>query len=123
MQYVWLACFAVLFNLLAMSQCRTMPAPQADLVLWGGFCGGGGQAQSPIVIKSGKGGVPGNASHGLHEEGCCCTQGAGTPPLATHYRPLPPQVVAAASITRPVLPWLPAYLRWPALNPRASPIA
>ncbi|SDH85414.1 DUF2946 domain-containing protein [Pseudomonas panipatensis] len=122
-KYVWLACFAVLFNLLAMPLCRSMPAPQGDLVLWGGFCSATGQAELPLVIKGGDRSDSGLPAAGQQQGSCCCTQASGAAPLAAHYRPLPPLVAGAVAEVQPILPWQPSHLRWPRLNPRASPLA
>lgn len=122
-QYVWLACFAVLLNLLVMPHCRSMSMPQADLVLAGGFCSASGHADVPIVVKVDDAGSSGSGGHAAHEGSCCCTHAAGAAPLASHYRPLPPAIAQAQPVVEPLLPWRPAHLRWPSLNPRASPVA
>lgn len=37
----WIACLAVLLNMLAMPLNRALQTPDAQLKLWGGFCSGG----------------------------------------------------------------------------------
>lgn len=40
--YAWIACFAVLFNMLAMPLSGASPQPQAEQLLCGSFCSGTG---------------------------------------------------------------------------------
>jgi hypothetical protein len=37
----WIACLALLLNMLAMPMSRAMQTPDLQLMLWGGFCSGG----------------------------------------------------------------------------------
>lgn len=121
----WIACLAVLFNLLAMPLSSAAPKGPAEQLLWGAFCSSmTGKAKVDIQalakIDLGSQGDPhSNMQH------CWCCSGAA-PLLALPGYPAqlhnPPALfagqVAALIDYRPT----PRQL-WPALNPRASPVA
>ena len=47
----WIACLAVLLNMFAMPLSRAMQTPDVQLMLWGGFCSGGGSQALPPGFK------------------------------------------------------------------------
>ena len=96
--------------------------PQGDPVLWNGFCSANAHAELPIMVKSGDRGLSDSASHGQREGSCYCALSGGALPVASHYRPLPPQMANAIPVPWPTLHWRPAHLCWSGVNSRASPI-
>lgn len=121
----WITCLAVLFNLLAMPLSSAAPKGPAEQLLWGAFCSSvAGKAkvdvQALAKIDLGQQGD----DHSAMQHCWCCS---GTAPLLA----LPghaPQLRSPAAQFLGHAPQLAAYQptprqQWPALNPRASPLA
>ncbi|MDR6711967.1 hypothetical protein J2W83_001562 [Pseudomonas hunanensis] len=121
----WIACLAVLFNLLAMPLSSAASKGAAEQLLWGAFCSSMGakakldvQALAKIDLGD-QGGDQANMQH------CWCCSG-GAPLLALPGQA--PQLSSPPQFSLGQLPSLADYQPtprqlWPALNPRASPLA
>jgi len=119
--YAWIACFAVLFNLLAMPMSASAARAPANSLLWGAFCSTGGTKL--IAVSLGQlDDSQQNDDHSVMQHCWCCS--GNTPLLALPGQaprlllPLP-AVAAAPAVSSPSQP-TPRQL-WPSLNPRASP--
>nr|WP_315435372.1 DUF2946 domain-containing protein [uncultured Pseudomonas sp.] len=124
--FAWIACFAVLFNMLAMplsgamAQAASSPAEQ---ILWSSFCTGSGMKMVAIDIGATDQKAPQNDNHSNMQHCWCCS--GGTPLLALPGHS--PQLyfaqfesnrsVAPISLQTPT-----PRQQWPSLNPRASPL-
>ncbi|WP_313741327.1 DUF2946 domain-containing protein [Pseudomonas sp.] len=120
----WIACLAVLFNMLAMPLSAATPKSSADSLLWGAFCSSAGKA---LVEVQGLAKIDLGQPHDEHAnmQHCWCCSGAA-PLLALGGQPLqlrhPPQRVIGALDEHPFYRLTPRQL-WPGINPRASPVA
>ncbi len=89
----WIACLAVLFNMLAMPLSAATPKSSADSLLWGAFCSSAGKA---LVEVQGLAKIDLGQPHDEHSnmQHCWCCSGAA-PLLALGGQPLqvrhPPQ--------------------------------
>ncbi|MBC3436248.1 DUF2946 domain-containing protein [Pseudomonas sp. BW16M2] len=121
----WIACFAVLFNLLAMPLSSAAPKGPAEQLLWGAFCSSmAGKAKVDVQALA-KIDLGTQSDDSASMMNCWCCLGAapllalpGYPPQL-HNPPVqpaghPPQLAAYQLTPRQL---------WPALNPRASPLA
>ncbi|WP_431078304.1 DUF2946 domain-containing protein [Pseudomonas siliginis] len=124
--FAWIACFAVLFNMLAMplsgamAQAASSPAEQ---ILWSSFCTGSGMKMVAIDIGASDQKAPQNDNHSNMQHCWCCSGGAPLLALPGHS----PQLyfaqfesncsVAPVSLQAPT-----PRQQWPSLNPRASPL-
>ncbi|MFJ1339362.1 DUF2946 domain-containing protein [Pseudomonas caricapapayae] len=121
--HAWIACFAVLFNLLAMPLSAAAPKSQSEQLLWGAFCSTGGTKLIAISLGSPDGSQQ-NDDHSTMQHCWCCSGAA--PLLALPGHParlmLPAQHFAPPRILLTANQPTPRQL-WPALNPRASPLA
>ena len=122
----WIACFAVLFNLLAMpmsgamAQSATSPA---DQLLWGSFCTSSGTKMVAISLGGSEQKAPQSDDHSNMQHCWCCS---GSAPLVA----LPgqaPQLYFAPFEANRSLPATALHTptprqQWPSLNPRASPL-
>ncbi|MBM3106471.1 DUF2946 domain-containing protein [Pseudomonas sp. P66] len=121
--HAWIACFAVLFNLLAMPLSAATPKTPSEQLLWGAFCSTGGTKL--IAISLGPiDGAQQNDDHSTMQHCWCCSGAA--PLLALPGHPprflLPAQAFAGPPVLLTASQPTPRQL-WPALNPRASPLA
>ena len=122
----WIACFAVLFNLLAMpmtgamAQAAQVPAEQ---VMWGSFCSSGGTRMVAISLGDLQQKAPQNDDHSNMQHCWCCS---GSAPLVALPGHVPQLYFArfeshrsqpATSLDTPT-----PRQQWPSLNPRASPL-
>lgn len=124
--FAWIACLAVLFNMLAMplsgamAQAASSPAEQ---ILWSSFCTGSGMKMVAIDIGATDQKAPQNDSHSNMQHCWCCSGGAPLLALPGHSPQLyfaqfeSNRSVAPASLQAPT----PRQQR-PSLNPRASPL-
>ncbi|RMP59128.1 hypothetical protein ALQ18_04804 [Pseudomonas marginalis pv. marginalis] len=120
----WIACLAVLLNMFAMPMSRAMQTPDVQLMLWGGFCSGGGSQALPPGFKKTVDTFQQAPSKTLMQHGDCCCGHAGMAALpSNYYRHFLPQYTSDTSLENPVLPKLHPRIRWPSLSPRASPFA
>ena len=122
----WIACFAVLFNLLAMPMTGTMAQAAnspAEQLLWSSFCTGSGTKMVAINIGTIDQQAPPNDTHSNMQHCWCCS---GSAPLVALPGHAPQLYFARFESNRSVAP---APLQtptprqqWPSLNPRASPL-
>jgi hypothetical protein len=122
----WIACFAVLFNMLAMPMSGAMAqaaSSPAEQLLWSSFCTGSGMKMVAIDIGAGDQKAPQNDSHSNMQHCWCCSGSAPLVALPGHS----PQLYFAHFESNRSVP--PASLQtptprqqWPSLNPRASPL-
>ncbi|WP_433738473.1 DUF2946 domain-containing protein [Pseudomonas putida] len=122
----WIACFAVLFNLLAMPMSAAMAQSAkspAEQLLWGSFCSASGTKMVAISLGEVEKKVSQNDDHSNMQHCWCCSGSAPVVALPGHApslyfaqfeanRSLPP-----ASLNTPT-----PRQQWPNLNPRASPL-
>ncbi|MBA1230413.1 DUF2946 domain-containing protein [Pseudomonas viridiflava] len=118
---VWIACFAVLFSLLAMPLSPSTPHVAGEQVLWGTFCGGGTRLIA-IDLGSASNGTPDEQRHQSTMQHCPCCSGSAVvllPPGFSHglVARLEPERFAPAIFMIHPSP----RLQWPSANPRASP--
>ena len=122
----WIACFAVLFNMLAMpmtgamAQTATSPAEQ---VLWGSFCSSSGTKMVAISLSDTQQKAPQGDDHSNMQHCWCCSGSAPLVALPGHV----PQLYYTrfeANRSRPAatLETPTPRQQWPSLNPRASPL-
>lgn len=122
----WIACFAVLFNLLAMPMTGTMAQAAnspAEQLLWSSFCTGSGTKMVAINIGTTDQQAPPHDTHSNMQHCWCCS---GSAPLVALPGHAPQLYFARFESNRSVAP---APLQtptprqqWPSLNPRASPL-
>lgn len=115
----WIACLAVLFNLLAMPLSASAARAPAEQLLWGAFCSTGGTKLIAVSLGQVD---PQNDDHAVMQHCWCCSGAA--PLLALPAQPprliTPPLHISTALVVpQPGQP-TPREL-WPSLNPRASP--
>ncbi|WP_248800286.1 DUF2946 domain-containing protein [Pseudomonas sp. MWU13-2105] len=124
----WIACFAVLFNLLAMpmsgAMAQTSQGPIPEQLLWGSFCSASGTRLVAIDLGKLEQQAPRNDDHSSMQHCWCCAGFASLLALPGHA----PQLPVARDETRPVRPAPQIDIptprqQWPSLNPRASPLA
>jgi hypothetical protein len=125
--FAWIACFAVLFNMLAMPISGTMAqaATQspAEQLLWGSFCSSGGSKLVAISLGKFEQKAPQNDDHSNMQHCWCCSGSAPLVALPGHV----PQLYFARfesnrSLPPPTLETPTPRQQWPSLNPRASPL-
>ncbi|TDK54856.1 DUF2946 domain-containing protein [Pseudomonas moraviensis] len=124
--FAWIACFAVLFNMLAMPLSGAMAqaaSSSGEQILWSSFCTGSGMKMVAIDIGATDQKVPQNDSHSNMQHCWCCSGGAPLLALPGHSPQLyfaqfeSNRSVAPASLQAPT-----PRQQWPSLNPRASPL-
>ena len=122
----WIACFAVLFNMLAMpmtgAMAQTAKSP-AEQLLWGSFCSSGGTKMVAISLGDIERKAPQGDDHSTMQHCWCCSGSAPLVALPGHV----PQLYFAHYQANQSLPVGSLELptprqQWPALNPRASPL-
>ncbi|MDZ5604485.1 DUF2946 domain-containing protein [Pseudomonas sp. RP23018S] len=120
----WIACLAVLFNMLAMPLSGAAPKGSAEQLLWGAFCSSGGKALVDVqqLAKIDLG--PQGDDHAAMQHCWCCSGAA--PVLA--FGGQPPHLRSPAQRVIGLVDEHPVYLptprqQWPGTNPRASPLA
>ena len=124
--FAWIACFAVLFNMLAMPITGAI-AQSAESspgqVFWGSYCSSSGTKIVAISLGDTDHNTPQNDEHSNMQHCWCCS---GSAPLVALPGPVPPLYFArfeanrrlpAASLDLPT-----PRQQWPSLNPRASPL-
>ncbi|QQZ42748.1 DUF2946 domain-containing protein [Pseudomonas sp. SK3(2021)] len=122
----WIACLAVLFNMLAMplsgAMQQTDRAP-AEQLLWGSFCSSSGTKLVAVSLGKLEQQAPQNDDHSTMQHCWCCS---GSAPLVTLPGHAPQLYFARFESNHSVAP--PAQVmptprqQWPSLNPRASPL-
>jgi hypothetical protein len=122
--YAWIACFAVLFNMLAMPLSGAAQKPQVEQLLWGSFCSSTGTRLVAISLGKADQSPSQNNDHSTMQHCWCCSGSAPLVALPAHAARL---TLAHADVTVSV-PDAPSITptprqQWPSLNPRASPLA
>ncbi|MBX8488737.1 DUF2946 domain-containing protein [Pseudomonas lijiangensis] len=120
----WIACLAILLNMLAMPMSRAMQTPDTHLLLWGGFCSGSGSTALPPGFKKLIDTLQPASSKAAMQHGDCCCGHAGLAALPSdYYRHFLPRYTPDTALANPEQPTLHPRVRWPSLTPRASPLA
>ncbi|PRA58267.1 MULTISPECIES: DUF2946 domain-containing protein [Pseudomonas] len=126
--FAWIACFAVLFNMLAMPMSGAMAKASSqsptEQLLWGSFCSSTGTRMVAISLGSLEQKTPSNEQHSNMQHCWCCSGSAPLVALPGHS----PQLYFAhfesnRSLPASTLDTLTPRQQWPSLNPRASPVA
>ncbi|WP_095109430.1 DUF2946 domain-containing protein [Pseudomonas sp. Irchel 3E20] len=124
----WIACLAVLFNLLAMpisgAMAQSASGAASEQVMWGSFCSSSGTKMVAMSLGSLEQKAPQNDDHSNMQHCWCCS---GSPPLVAlpghvpqlHVTRLEPAQGPAPTLLSSPTP----RQQWPSLNPRASPLA
>ena len=122
----WIACFAVLFNMLAMPMsgalAQSAKSP-ADQLLWGSFCSSSGTKMVAISLGDVDQKTPSGDDHSNMQHCWCCSGSAPLMALPGHV----PQLYFARFESHRNLPAATPDTptprqQWPNLNPRASPL-
>jgi hypothetical protein len=122
----WIACFAVLFNMLAMpmtgAMAQTAKSP-AEQLLWGSFCSSSGTKMVAISLGDIEQKAPHSDDHSNMQHCWCCSGSAPLVALPNHVPQLYfAQYQANRSLAVGILDTPTPRQQWPALNPRASPL-
>lgn len=124
----WIACFAVLFNLLAMPISGVMAQASEnsaqEQLLWGSFCSASGTRLVAIDLGKLEQQAPQDDDHSNMQHCWCCAGFASLLALPGHIAQLPlvqSETLAARPATAIDSPT--PRQQWPSLNPRASPLA
>lgn len=124
--FAWIACLAVLFNMLAMPLSGAMAqaaSSSGEQILWSSFCTGSGMKMVAIDIGATDQKAPQNDSHSNMQHCWCCSAGAPLLALPGHSPQLyfaqfeSNRSVAPTSLQTPT-----PRQQWPSLSPRASPL-
>ena len=122
----WIACFAVLFNMLAMPMTGAMAQSAkspAEQLLWGSFCTSSGTKMVAISLGDLGQKAPQGDDHSNMQHCWCCSGSAplvalpGHTPQLYYTRFEANRSLPAASLDTPT-----PRQQWPSLNPRASPL-
>ena len=122
----WIACFAVLFNMLAMPMSNAMAQSAkspAEQLLWGSFCTSSGTKMVAISLGDLGQKAPQGDEHSNMQHCWCCSGSAplvalpGHTPQLYYTRFEANRSLPAASLDTPT-----PRQQWPSLNPRASPL-
>ncbi|TPG74540.1 DUF2946 domain-containing protein [Pseudomonas arsenicoxydans] len=122
----WIACFAVLFNMLAMPMSNAMAQSAkspAEQLLWGSFCTSSGTKMVAISLGDLGQKAPQGDEHSNMQHCWCCSGAAPVVALPGHE----PQLYFAQFEANRSLPAVTLDIptprqQWPSLNPRASPL-
>lgn len=121
----WIACLAVLFNLLAMPLSSAAPKGPAEQLLWGAFCSSMANKSKVDVQALAKIDLGPQSDDSASVMNCWCCSGAAPLLALPGYPPQlhnPPLRLASPAAHLADYQPTPRQL-WPALNPRASPLA
>ncbi|WP_248917606.1 DUF2946 domain-containing protein [Pseudomonas entomophila] len=120
----WIACLAVLFNLLAMPLSSAAPKGPAEQLLWGAFCSSMANKAKVDVQALAKIDLGTQSDDSASMMNCWCCSGAAPllalPGYPPQLRNPPLQQTREPAQLADYQP-TPRQL-WPALNPRASPL-
>ena len=126
--FAWIACFAVLFNMLAMPMSGAMAKASSqsptEQLLWGSFCSSTGTRMVAISLGNLEQKAPSSEQHSNMQHCWCCSGSAPLVALPGHS----PQLYFAhfesnRSLPASTLDTPTPRQQWPSLNPRASPVA
>lgn len=125
--FAWIACFAVLFNMLAMSTAGAMSGARqapSEQFMWSSFCTSTGTKMVAVSLGKVDAGDSQNDDHSTMQHCWCCS---GSAPLVALPSHVPTLYFAAIDHGHSQVP---DHLKrptprqqWPSLNPRASPLA
>lgn len=121
----WIACLAVLFNLLVMPLSSAAPKGPAEQLLWGAFCSSVSSNAKAEIIALGKLDLGQHGQDHSNLQHCWCCPGAA-PVLALpgHALTLSRPLALPSDAEAPFLAYQPTpRQQWPTLNPRASPLS
>jgi hypothetical protein len=122
----WIACFAVLFNMLAMPMSNAMAQSAkspAEQLLWGSFCTSSGTKMVAISLGDLGQKAPQGDEHSNMQHCWCCSGAAPVVALPGHEPQLYfTQFEANRSLPAVTLDIPTPRQQWPSLNPRASPL-
>jgi hypothetical protein len=120
----WIACLAVLFNLLAMPLASAVPKGPAEQLLWGAFCSSMANKAKDDVQALAKIDLGPQSDDSASMMNCWCCSGAA--PVVALPAHIPKLYFAAIERGHSLVP---DHLKrptprqqWPSLNPRASPL-
>ncbi|WP_339546602.1 DUF2946 domain-containing protein [Pseudomonas sp. RA_35y_Pfl2_P32] len=125
--FAWIACFAVLFNMLAMPMSDAMAKASSqspvEQLMWGSFCSSSGTRMVAISLGNLEQKAPAGEQHSTMQHCWCCSGSAPLVALPGHT----PQLYFARfdanrSLPAPTLDAPTPRQQWPSLNPRASPL-
>ena len=124
--FAWIACFAVLFNMLAMSMGGAMASTgsePAEQVMWSSFCTSTGTKMVAVSLGKFDTADSHKDDHSNMQHCWCCS---GSVPLVALPAHIPTLYFAAIERGHSQVP---DHLKrptprqqWPSLNPRASPL-
>jgi hypothetical protein len=122
----WIACFAVLFNMLAMPMTGAMAQSAkspAEQLLWGSFCTSSGTKMVAISIGDIEQKAPQSDDHSNMQHCWCCSGSSPLVALPSHApQPFFARFDANRSQPAATLDTPTPRQQWPSLNPRASPL-
>ena len=123
--FAWIACFAVLFNMLAMSTAGAMSdtkqAP-TEQFMWSSFCTSTGTKMVAVSLGKFEPADSQPDDHSTMQHCWCCSGSASLVALPGHVPQLyVTRFEAAQSLPPPSLQSPTPRQQWPSLNPRASP--
>jgi hypothetical protein len=122
----WIACFAVLFNMLAMPMASAMTQAAkspAEQLLWGSFCTSSGTKMVAISLGTLEQKAPQSDDHSNMQHCWCCSGSAPLVALPGHEPQLYfAQFESNRSLPAATLDTPTPRQQWPSLNPRASPL-
>ncbi|UMZ12738.1 DUF2946 domain-containing protein [Pseudomonas sp. MPFS] len=125
--FAWIACFAVLFNMLAMPLSGAMQSSDQGLdeqLLWGSFCSSSGTKMVAISLGQLEQKAPQNDDHSNMQHCWCCSGSAPLVALPGHAPQLYfTRFIAQPGAPQPPLEQLTPRQQWPSLNPGAPPLA
>ncbi|AZC22343.1 DUF2946 domain-containing protein [Pseudomonas sessilinigenes] len=125
--FAWIACFAVLFNMLAMPLSGAMQSSDQELdeqLLWGSFCSSSGTKMIAISLGQLEQKAPQNDDHSNMQHCWCCSGSAPLVALPGHAPQLYfTRFIAQPGAPQPPLEQLTPRQQWPSLNPGAPPLA
>ncbi|WP_053147974.1 DUF2946 domain-containing protein [Pseudomonas sp. P97.38] len=124
--FAWIACFAVLFNMLAMPLSGNAGAKAeapVEQLLWGSFCSSSGTKLVAMSLGKLEQGTPRNDDHSTMQHCWCCAGSTVLTALSGHAPQLylDAQPAHRTATQRPLDSPTPRQ-QWPSLNPRASPL-
>ncbi|KYC25818.1 DUF2946 domain-containing protein [Pseudomonas sp. ABFPK] len=121
----WIACLAVLFNLLAMPLSSAAPKGPAEQLLWGAFCSSMANKAKADVQALARIDLGTQSDDSGSMMNCWCCSGAAPLLALPGYPPQlhNPPILLAGLLPPPADYHATPRQLWPALNPRASPLA
>lgn len=123
--FAWVACFALLFGMLAMPMTPTMPRTQGEQVVWGSLCTGNGtqRVATPLgLVGKVSQRTPDGGEHSLMQHCPCCSGSLSLVAVPSGQAFGMFMIFEPVRFPTAILVFHGAQrLHWPSLNPRASP--